>query len=330
MPAASPFDLARPEAYARWRAAKLAEHPRRAGDLIVDVADPRRLTPAEREAMLDRCRRANMVVYRSPVRVEDKELPPLLGAQLGLHRLDANWLADEDGISSITVHEKEPPTPLRVGPPQGDHPAWGGPAPDGRSGPKGEFIPYTDKPIRWHTDGYYHPEGRRIEGMILHCVRNAGEGGISHLADHEMVYLALRDANPDWVRALMAPDAMTIPERTDDTGVARPAQSGPVFYVRPDGGLQMRYTARTRSIAWKDDAVTRAAVAAIEQLLGSVQPWIFRLLLEPGMGIVANNVPHERTAFTDDPQQPRLLYRARYLDHVQDEWAQQPLEEVAA
>jgi len=302
----SPFDLGQPEAYARWRAAKLAEHPRRAEDLIVDVADPRRLTPAEREAMLDRCRRANMVVYRSPVRVEDKELPPLLGAQLGLHRLDANWLADEDGISSITVSGDE----------------------DGPT--KGEFIPYTDKPIKWHTDGYYHPEGRRIEGMILHCVRNAGEGGISHLADHEMVYLALRDANPDWVRALMAPDAMTIPERTDDTGVARPAQSGPVFYVRPDGGLQMRYTARTRSIAWKDDAVTRAAVTAIEQLLGSVQPWIFRLLLEPGMGIVANNVPHERTAFTDDPQQPRLLYRARYLDHVQDEWAQQPLEEVAA
>lgn len=34
------------------------------------------------------------------------------------------------------------------------------------------------------------------------------------------------------------------------------------------------------------------------------------------MGIVANNVPHERSAFTDDPQHPRLLYRARYLDRV--------------
>jgi len=47
------------------------------------------------------------------------------------------------------------------------------------------------------------------------------------------------------------------------------------------------------------------------------------------MGIVANNVPHERTAFKDDPAQPRLLYRARYLDPVQDEWAQMPQEEVA-
>ena len=301
----SPFDLDQHEAYVRWRAAKLAAHPRRMEDLIVDVVDPRRLTTVERAALLDRCGRANMVVYRSRVTVEDKELPRLLGAQLGLHRLDANWLADEDGISSIAV------------------------APEEGRGPRGEFIPYTNKPIRWHTDGYYHPEARRIEGMILHCVRNAGEGGISQLADHEMVYLALRDANPEWVRALMAGDAMTIPERTDEQGVARPAQSGPVFYLRPDGGLQMRYTARTRSIAWKDDMVTREAVAHIEQLLGSVQPWIYRLLLQPGMGIVANNVPHERSAFTDDPARPRLLYRARYLDHVHDERVDAPQEEVA-
>ncbi len=301
----NPFDLDQPEAYARWRAAKLAAHPRRVEDLIVDVADPRALADDERTALLDRCARANMVVYRSPVTVEDKELPRLLGAQLGLHRLDANWLADEDGVSSIAV------------------------APEDEGGPKGEFIPYTNKPIGWHTDGYYHPQARRIEGMILHCVRNAGEGGVSGLVDHERLYLALRDANPGWVRALMAADAMTIPARTDDSGVARPAQSGPVFYLRPDGGLQMRYTARTRSIEWKDEPATRAAVAAIEQLLADDPPWVFRLLLQPGMGIVANNVPHERSAFADDPHRPRLLYRARYLDHVHDARVATPHEELA-
>ncbi len=303
---ASPFDLDQHEAYERWRAAKLAAHPTRVDELVVDVVDPRRLTAHERAALLDRCARANMVVYRSPVTAEDKELPRLLGAQLGLQRLDANWLADEDGISSIAVAADEE-----------------------EGGPKGEFIPYTNKPIRWHTDGYYHPQARRIEGMILHCVRNAGEGGVSGLVDHERLYLALRDANPGWVRALMAPDAMTIPARTDDSGVARPAQSGPVFYLRPDGGLQMRYTARTRSIEWKDEPATRAAVAAIEQLLADNPPWVFRLLLQPGMGIVANNVPHERSAFADDPQRPRLLYRARYLDHVHDERVATPHEELA-
>jgi len=302
----SPFELDQPEAYARWRAAKLATQPRCVEDLIVDVADPRRLTAHERAALLDRCARTNMAVYRSPVLVEDKELPRLLGAQLGLHRLDANWLADEDGISQIAVSQDE------------------------EGGPRADFIPYTNRPIKWHTDGYYHPQARRIEGMILHCVRNAGEGGVSGLVDHEMLYLALRDASPEGVRALMAPDAMTIPQRADDQGVARAAQSGPVFYLRPDGGLQMRYTARTRSIEWKDDVPTRAAVQFLEQLLGGNPPWIFRLLLQPGMGIVANNVPHERSGFTDDPAQPRLLYRARYLDHIRDERVAAPQEEVAA
>lgn len=287
-----PFDLDQPQAYSQWRAAKLAAQPRRAEDLIVDVADPRHLSADERAALLHTCACANMVVYRSPVVEEDKSLPRLLGAQLGLQRLDANWLADEDGISPIAVSTQRP-------------------------GARADFIPYTDKAIRWHTDGYYHPQSRRIEGMVLHCVRAAGEGGISGLVDHDRLYIALRDANPTWVRALMAPDAMTIPERADEHGVARPAESGPVFNVLPGvGALHMRYTARTRSIAWKDEADTRAAVVFLEQLLSSDAPWIFRLRLQPGMGIVCNNVPHERSGFTDDPQRPRLLYRARFLDRV--------------
>ena len=34
------------------------------------------------------------------------------------------------------------------------------------------------------------------------------------------------------------------------------------------------------------------------------------------MGLISHNVLHDRSGFEDDPQQPRLLYRARYLDRV--------------
>ena len=34
------------------------------------------------------------------------------------------------------------------------------------------------------------------------------------------------------------------------------------------------------------------------------------------MGVLCNNVLHERTGFVDDPAAPRLLYRARYHDRV--------------
>ena len=287
----NPFDLSQASAYPVWRDATLANQPRQATDLIIDVADPQALSTAEREALLRRCDVANMAIYRSPVVSEDKAIPIQLARQLGLHQLDGNWLADEDGIS-----------PIAVAAPSGDRNA---------------FIPYTNRPIKWHTDGYYHPETRPIRAMVLHCVRPARQGGDTALMNHEMAYIALREANPDWVRALMAPDAMTIPERLDDDGLARPEQSGPVFMVDAlSGKLHMRYTARTRSIVWKDDAATRDAVAFLADFLASDSPHIFRLRLEAGMGLVCNNVLHDRAGFDDDPQAPRLLYRARYLDRL--------------
>lgn len=292
----TPFDLQSHADYQRWRQHKIANHPRSVRDLVVDVADPCALTEVELEALQQRCAAANMVIYRSPLRTADKNIARQLGQQLGLHRLDANWLADEDGISQVAVTTTE--------------------------GGRGAFIPYTDRPIKWHTDGYYHCESRRIRAMILHCVRAASAGGENAVMDPEMAYIALRDANPDWVRALMAPDAMTIPERLDDNGVARSAQMGPVFSVDQDNGaLHMRYTARTRSIEWKGDPLTRAAVGFLTQLLNDDGPHVFRLRLEPGMGLVCNNVLHDRSGFVDDPQQPRLLYRARYLDRIGTELA---------
>ncbi len=285
---ASPFDLHDDVSYRAWRAWKQARHPTRVEDLVVDVADPRQLNATERSRLLDLLARCNQALYRSPVLDADKSLPQRLAAQLGMQQLDANWLADEDGVSSIKVSD----------------------AHDGRGG----FIPYTDRAIRWHTDGYYHPAERRIRGMVLHCVRPAAEGGHSALLDHGMAYIALRDANPAHIQALMQPMAMTIPARTDDDGVARPAQSGPVFAVEADGSLHMRYTARTRSIEWAADAATQAAVAALAAVLEAPLPWILRTTLQAGMGVVAHNVLHDRSAFHDDPARPRLLYRARFTD----------------
>lgn len=286
----SPFDLNDDAAYLAWRKRKLEQAPTSVSDLIVEVDDPRALTAAEHAALLDKVKRANMAIYAGRQHQADKDIARKIGHQFGLENLNANWLAGEDGISQIQVKNEDPA--------------------------KG-YIPYTNKPIKWHTDGYYNTPDQQIRGMILHCVHSAGEGGENRLMDHEMVYLLLRDANPEHIRALSAPDAMTIPERMDDDGVARAAQSGPVFSVNGKGELHMRYTARTRSIAWKQDAATLAAVAALEQLLASASPYIYRATLKPGMGLLCNNVLHDRSGFVDDPAAPRLLYRARYFDRIQ-------------
>jgi len=288
----NPFDLTDHAAYRAWRDAKLAAYPKSLQELIVWVTDPRQLTPAEHAAILDRCRRANMAIYASPHTEADKELPRRMGEQFGLTRLDHNLLADEDAISTLTVAEEQ-------------------------EGMRGDYIPYTNRAIRWHTDGYYNRPERRICGMILHCVQSAEEGGENRLLDHEIAYILLRDQNPDFIRALSEPDAMTIPARMDDTGVARAAETGPVFSVLPgSGALHMRYTARTKSIVWKDTPQVRAAVAALEAILASDSPYVFRGRLEPGMGLICNNVLHDRTGFNDSPAHKRVIYRGRYLDRI--------------
>ncbi len=291
MNAASPFSLANDAAYQRWRERKLNDYPTAIGGIVVEIDDPRRLKESEFRALVAACRKTNMAVYAGKTGNDsDKAIPRLLGARFGLTRLDCNLLADGDGLTSLTVQADEAHQ---------------------------HYIPYTNRPIKWHTDGYYNSAERQIWGLQLHCVQSAADGGENALLDHEIAYLLMRDENPEFIRAFMQPDAMTIPARLEEGGVARPDESGPVFSLHPQSGdLHMRYTARTRSIVWKQDALTLAAVAFLEKLLGSDLPWIYRAKLDPGMGLICNNVLHDRAGFNDSAGRKRLLYRARYYDRI--------------
>jgi alpha-ketoglutarate-dependent taurine dioxygenase len=305
IPADSPFHPDNEAGYRAWRQAKLRDYPVAAEDLVVPVRDPAHLTDDEYRSIWRLVAKTNMAIYATPLgETEDKDIPRKLAGQFGLTRLDANWLADEDGISSLTPRDE-------------DSGAADGRAPGTDPGRRGDYIPYTHHRIRWHTDGYYNPPERRIHAMMLHCVREADEGGENDLYDPELAYIALRDADPAHIRALMAEDAMTIPARVDETGVARPDEVGPALLVEA-GRLHLRYTARTKSIRWKDDAATQAALKALEDLLASSPPGVFTLKLRPGMGLICNNVLHTRAGFTDRPERRRLLYRARYHDHLRD------------
>lgn len=285
----NPFDLGQPDAYARWRDARLAAAPTRIDDLLVEVRDPRQLSPAEHAAILERCRRANMAIYAGRTGDDpDKDLVRALGAQFGLHRLDHNMGADEDAITSLKVQ-----TDARH-----EH-----------------YIPYSNKPIAWHTDGYYNTPEHWIHGLLLHCVEPAAQGGSNALLDHEIAYILVRDRDPDAIAALMHPQAMTIPANRVDGALVRPEQTGPVFSVTPAGRLHMRYTDRKRNIVWRDDPLSAAAITCLKEVLRSQTPWHLEGRLQSGWGLVSNNVLHTRSGFEDGPR-PRLLYRARYYDRL--------------
>jgi alpha-ketoglutarate-dependent taurine dioxygenase len=289
----SPFDLTDERVYQCWREWKLSDYPGAAEDLIVSIANPFRLSPEEKLGLLSRCQKANAVIYRiSAGDFADKELVGALGRQFGLVRLDRNLRADEDSITSLKV------------------------VPETRGT---YYIPYTNRPLNWHTDGYYNTPDEQVRGVVLHCVSDAAEGGENVYLDHEMAYVLLRDENPEYLAALMQPDAMTIPANSEAGVEIRPAQTGPVFSVEPQtGSLHMRYTARTRSISWKDDRNTRMAVGFLTEVLAGDSDFLFRHRMRPGEGVICNNILHKREAFADDPLsgRTRLLYRARYYDRI--------------
>ena len=288
-----PFNLANEAGYQAWREAKLAGVATQPGDRVVPVNDVAALTGQERAAILERCRHSNLAIYEVTGGVEtDKQAIRAFGRQFGLERLDMNLRADEDSITSLRVVEAS----------TGTH-----------------YIPYTNRPLNWHTDGYYNRLDEQVRGIVMHCVSTAASGGDNLFLDPELAYLLLRDENPDYIKALLQPDAMTIPPNIEAGVELRPAQSGPVFSIADNSGaLHMRYTARTRSVEWKDDRNTRLAAGFLLELLASDSIYIIRHRLHAGQGIICNNVLHKREAFSDDAAggQERLLYRARYHERI--------------
>lgn len=293
---AKPFDLADERGYQAWRERKLAEYPRCAEDLRLEIARLDEPSAAEMLALTARCRRANMAIYTATAGATpagpDQTRASIRGlsAAFGLSLREDHRSAEDDGIVAIEVSE---------------------------TSAKRGFIPYTRKALNWHTDGYYNPVGAPIRAMLLHCVRPAASGGENALLDPEIAYLRLRDRSPALAAAMMHPEAMTIPQSVEEDGSVRPTVTGPVFIVENGGRrLTTRYTARTRNIHWRDDDDTRAAVALLDRLLAhQEEPLILTYRLNAGEGLLCNNVMHTRTSFEEDGS-GRLLYRVRYRDRI--------------
>lgn len=286
----NPFDLDNDTAYHAWLENKMDDYPQSLDDIIVEVNDPRKLSSAEYKVIRDLVKKTNMAIYAGNTGDDpDKSIPANLAQQFGLSEPDDNRGAD-DGITALRVVDED----------------W-----------RGEYIPYTNRSIHWHTDGYYNMLDKQIKALFLHCVTPAASGGENALLDHEIIYIRLRQQSPDYIHALMQPDAMMIPANINKNGqVIRPDRYGPVFSISADGNLHMRYTARTRSIEWKPVSMVQQAVDLLHEYLHTDSPYIYRGILQPGQGLISNNVLHDRSGFEEDDDHKRLLYRIRYYQRL--------------
>ena len=241
-------------------------------------------------AIKERVLGSNLALYRC-VKPEETTAADVLELchQVGLKRLDRGSATNVAGLTQLKVTQSS----LK------------------------RYVPYTSRELNWHTDGYYNPVHRRIRGMLLHCVVAAAAGGTNEFLDHEIVYTLLHHADPAYPIALCRHDAMTIPANRDAVNGYREARSGPVFW-RSSGQLNMRYTSRRQHIIWRDDPLTREAVAALGEILSERSDLILRRRLKPGEGVLCNNVLHRRDAFENALLESgnRLFYRGRFHDSL--------------
>lgn len=280
------FDLSDESSYQDWRAQKLAAYPLQPKIIDIDLDNPQTAL----KFIKDGCKAHNFAIYRfKNASTQTRQQLHQLAQLSGLVQPHNNLCADDDGLSQLEVTQHK-----------GQH----------------DYIPYTNKRLSWHTDGYYHLPSETIHGMLLHCASPAESGGESIWMDHEVAYILLRDTNPDFIAALTHPQAMTIPANILKGEVIRPARTGTVFSWDAQGQLHMRYSARQRNIEWRDDPMTQAAVKCLQALWDTESIYHLRYTLQAGEGLICNNVLHCRTAFNNSPTQQRLIYRGRYLQRV--------------
>jgi len=277
--------------YQYWRDEKLTNTTTELTDCIVEIQNPFKLTPVEKNKLQSLCQKVNFALFQiQPIDQYDEAIISI-NTQLGLKDFDQHLFVKTGGLAHITQSDKKD---------------------------QGEFIPYTDKNLGWHTDGYYNTIEQRIRAFSLFCVHPALKGGISEWIDPQMIYILLREDNPDVVKALTHPKAMSIPEHRVDGEVRRATSVGPVFFIdEKTQALYMRYTQRKKNIEFLDSLEIKQAVAYLDTLLNTTTDYHFKHLIQTGQGLLCNNVLHKRNAFTDDKDNPRLLLRGRYFNRIE-------------
>ena len=127
------------------------------------------------------------------------------------------------------------------------------------------------------------------------------------------------------VRALMAADAMTIPERADEAGVARAGADRPGLFgddagMAPAHALHRAHPQHRMEGGRRD---TRCGGGLPRAAARRRRCPVFRARLEAGMGLVCNNVLHDRSGFVDD-RNARACCTGRATSIASDERAEAP------
>ena len=265
--------------YDSWKTDKLSKFSNNIEDLMVEIRDPMEISSAEKHKCAEIISNSNLVFFEIDKKPADiQQMLVMLSGQFGMRNFELMESSDGDGVTKIEVTDSNES--------------------------KGDYIPYTNKALNWHTDGYYNDVSEPILSWLLFCQNNVIDGGINKFMDHEIVYILFNE-NSESIGDLFNDNVFTIPknEKTD-----RPDISGYVFRFLNEK-LHMRFSMRERNIIWDDKL--RASVQLLKEIITKNDNYHVKHKLEPNQGVISNNVIHMRTSFTNQENENRLLYRLR-------------------
>tara|TARA_B100001564_G_scaffold351542_1_gene357556 strand:+ start:79 stop:927 length:849 start_codon:yes stop_codon:yes gene_type:complete len=272
------------ENYKRWKEKKLESFTKNLDDLTVQINSPNAISKHEKFRVINLLTNHNIVFFHIDKIVNtDKLSIKNFADQIGLGNYELDSQSDNDGLTEIKDTQDK----------------------DKLS----EYVPYTNKELNWHTDGYYTDQNNSVLAWMLFCKVAAENGGTNKYLDHEIAYILFNDKS-DKLKDLMQHDACCIPTNILTN---RKEVYNPVFMFR-DEKLQMKFTMREKNIIWNKKSVQ--AINILKSIIMESSDYHIIKKLEPGNGVVTNNVIHMRTAFTNSKNKNRLLYRLRSKKRV--------------
>ena len=258
--------------FLKWAAQKENNIPKNINEISVEIKDINRATKNEISKIKSTLDKFNSCLYRSNRDLESNSCLLDFAKAVGMKTFDCNNI-EANEISTISSIKNE----------------------------KIQYIPYTNKALNWHTDGYY--DKKPLFSWLLHCINPADDGGENYLLDHE---LAMREyvLSYDDIEVLMNKRAITIPE---SQGSNRSEISTYIFSFDNDyEKLHMRFSMRKENIKMSDNTFT-AMSKLTDVIENNCSKYSITYKLSKNEGILSNNILHGRNSFKDDKVQRKLL-----------------------
>jgi hypothetical protein len=264
---------AKSEDFIEWSAKKDLNIPSNINDLKVSISDINHVSKAEISQIKQKLTKFNCCIYASGTDLDDNSKIMRFAQSLGMRTFDSHNI-DDSAISTISANKDE--NNMR-------------------------YIPYTNKGLNWHTDGYY--DSKPIFSWLLHCIEPALSGGENFLLDHE---LAIREyiLKYDDIIYLTNNETFSIP--TDEVA-KREITSNYVCDMNNEyKKLHMNFSMRKENIIVNKDSES-AMSKLIKIIKEDCKKYHLTYKLSKSEGIVSNNILHGRNAFKDGRVMRKIL-----------------------